>query len=78
MSETDQNIVKRTPEAMIVANLYPPASAHGQRPRNVRSPAGLAAADDPLCRLSPLCGGTLPLLGSLIAFAALAAVAVMV
>ena len=48
------------------------------RPENAALPAGFTTDRHPLCWLSPLCGGTLPLVGSLIAFAALAAVAVVV
>ncbi len=62
---------------MFVRNQDLPASAHEQQPRGVRSLAGSATDHDPLCRLSALCGGILPLLGSLVAFAALATVAVM-
>ena len=55
-----------------------PPSAHERQPRGVRFLTGSSIDHDPLCRLSSLCGGTLPLLGSPVAFAALATVAVMV
>ncbi len=63
---------------MFARNQNLPASAHEPRPRDVRSLAGSVTDHDPLCRLSSLCGGALPLFGSLVAFAALATVAIMV
>lgn len=76
MSDSGQDTVKTRTEAMLARNKEL-RSAHEQRLRKVAFLPGPASDRDWLCRWSSLCEGILPLFGSLVAFAALAAVAVM-